>query len=385
MSDFSRSELRRLKPGQTRSERGVVYERLDGDGRWSINVMVNRVRHHQVVGLESEGYTRTQAEDVIAALKAKKRETNHGVVAPAHRVRLSIAKAVDDYLEFLRGHDGKDLEAKTRRFEQHIVPHLGKIGIDRLTDDDWSRYVASRRAEGASNATINRERSALLHMLHTALRRKQLRGMPCLLARQKEPPGKISYLSPDQLQRLIKSAKEDQSDHALPFVMIAGYTGMRHASVLNLRARDIDCDQRVIWIGADKAGRRQQPMPSVLAEYLRSFCSGLKSDQLLFGSKRAESGRVYQINSIFGRCIERAGLSRDITPHSLRHTVATNAAHAGLDAATIQAIGGWKTRQMAERYTHAASMADAMARLENQLVSHRRITPKLHGRPRRIA
>ena len=382
---MSRSELRKLSPGQIRTERGIVYERLKDDGRWSIAVMVNRVRHHQVVGLESEGYTRTQAEDVIAGLKAKKRESTHGVVSPAHRVRMSIAKAVEDYLEYLRVHDGKDIEAKTRRFQQHMVPQFGRIGLERLTDDDWSRYVAARRAEKASNATINRERSALLHLLHTAVRRKLIRGMPCFLARQKEPPGKISYLSPDQLQRLIKAARDDQSDYALPFVMIAGYTGMRQSPVLNLRARDIDCEHKVIWIGADKAGRRQQPMPTVLAEYLQTLCNKMKPDDLIFGSKRAESGRVYQINGIFPRCIERAGLSREITPHSLRHTVATNAAHAGLDAATIQAIGGWKTRQMAERYTHAASMSDAMARLETQLGSHRRITPKLHGRIRRIA
>ncbi|WP_425526463.1 tyrosine-type recombinase/integrase [Xanthomonas oryzae] len=44
-----------------------------------------------------------------------------------------------------------------------------------------------------------------------------------------------------------------------------------------------------------------------------------------------------------------------MTPHTMRHTAATNAAHAGLDAATIQMIGGWKTRAMAERYTYAAS------------------------------
>jgi integrase len=206
-----------------------------------------------------------------------------------------------------------------------------------------------------------------------------------MLERQKEPPGKLAYLSPAQLAELIDAAKMDQSDHALPFVMIAGHTGMRHESVISLRAGDIDSTKRIIWVGKDKAGRREQPMPAMLAEYLRKFCDGMKANDLLFPSKRAESGRVYQINSIFARCVERAGLSREITPHSLRHTVATNAAHAGLDAATIQAIGGWKTRQMAERYTHAASMSDAMSRLENQLSSHRRITQKLHRRSRRVA
>lgn len=60
----------------------------------------------------------------------------------------------------------------------------------------------------------------------------------------------------------------------------------------------------------------------------------------------------------------------------MRHTAATNAAHAGLDAASIQAIGGWKTRQMAERYTHAASLTAAMDALEHRLQSGM-ITPEL--------
>lgn len=44
---------------------------------------------------------------------------------------------------------------------------------------------------------------------------------------------------------------------------------------------------------------------------------------------------------------------------------------AGLDVATIRAMGGWKTRAMAERYTHAASMRDAMDTLQNRLSGRR--------------
>jgi len=68
----------------------------------------------------------------------------------------------------------------------------------------------------------------------------------------------------------------------------------------------------------------------------------------------------------------------------MRHTAATNAAQAGIDAATIQAMGGWKTRAMAERYTHAASMRDAMDTLQHRLTS-RRVTPKLQRRSRQTA
>ncbi|WP_414648116.1 tyrosine-type recombinase/integrase [Dokdonella sp.] len=84
--------------------------------------------------------------------------------------------------------------------------------------------------------------------------------------------------------------------------------------------------------------------------------------------------------SIFRRVADRAGLPRSITPHTLRHTMASNAAHAGLDAATIQGLGGWKTRAMAERYTHAARLATAMEAVQSRLQG-RTIAPELQRPP----
>jgi integrase len=381
--NLDRAALRKLRPGESAHAHGVVYTRLPSDGRWSVNVMVNRKRHHFVIGLESEGYTKSQAEEAINKLRASKREEAHGLESPKHAKRLTVANAVTDYLKYLETHDGRDIDKKRARFEQHITPELGRIALDRLTDDDWRRYVAGRKGEGASPATINRERSALLHLLNTARRRKLIRGVP-QLDRQREPEGKLVYLSPEQARRLINAAEKDSSTHALNFVMIALYTGMRQSPILNLTVGDIDCDRRVIWVGKDKAGRREQPMPEILAEYLRPLTKAMPSETLLFASRRAESGRLFQVNAIFARCVERAGLSRDVTPHTMRHTAATNAAHAGIDAATIQAIGGWKTRAMAERYTHAAQLSAAMDALQNRL-NGRRTTPKLHRARRRRA
>ncbi|WIH05524.1 site-specific integrase [Xanthomonas translucens pv. graminis] len=381
---LTRAGMRGLQPGQSLSEHGITYTRTSsGDGRWSVNVMVNRRRHHQVVGLESEGYTRTQAEDVVSALKAAKRSAAHGVAGSRQARALSISQAADDYLAYLAGHDGRDLVAKRMRFEQHLVPHLGQKQAARLTDDDWMAYVAKRKGEGASPATINRERSALLHMLNTMRRRKLLAAVP-MLARQAEPEGKLVYLTPAESQRLLSAAAEDQSDLAHRFVMVTLYTGLRHSAALNLRAADVDVERRILWIREDKAGRREQAMPQLLADYLGEVIADMEPEAFLFASPRAKSGRAYQMNAIFARCVQRAGIAKHVTPHTMRHTAATNAAHAGLDAATIQMMGGWKTRAMAERYTHAASMRDAMDALQSRLTS-RRVTPKLQRRSRKTA
>jgi len=340
--------------------------------------MVDRQRYHQVIGFESEGYTRKQAEDAIALLRANARAGNGQ--APNRRSQIRLKEAADDYISYLELHDGKDITAKSMRFREHLIPHLGLKQVSKFSDDDWLAYVSLRKGESASPATINRERSALLHLCNTMRRRKHINAVP-MLARQKEPAGKLTYLSPAECQRLLEVAREDSSPHAYLFVLIGLYTGLRHSPILNLTAGDVDSQRRVLWIGKDKAGRREQPMPLLLAEFLAGFTKGMAPDQLLFGSSRSKTGRIHQMNSIFARCVERAGITKHVTPHTLRHTAATNAAHAGLDAATIQAMGGWKTRAMAERYTHAASMQDAMDVLQRRLTGAR-ITHKLHTRVR---
>ncbi|ROU09428.1 hypothetical protein D9T17_00965 [Lysobacter enzymogenes] len=377
--------MRALKPGASINEHGIVYTKLaNGDGRWTVNVMVARARHHQVVGLESEGYTRTQAEEVVAKLKAQKRAAAHGVAGSKQVAPRSVKAAAEDYLEYLEKHDGKDIATKRMRFKEHLTPHLGILSVARLTSDDWLAYVTIRKGEGAGPATINRERSALLHMLNTMRRRRMLAVVP-ELPRQKEPKGKLVYLTPEEAAALLKAAAEDQSEHAHPFVMIALYTGARHEAILGLRVRDVDPGRRILWIDKDKAGEREQPIPEVLAKYLVKLTARRGPDEFLFASKRAADGRLYQISSIFARCVERAKLTKHVTPHTMRHTMATNAAHAGLDAATIQEMGGWKTRAMAERYTHAASMQVAMSALQERLEPKkaRRVTPKLHGKARK--
>lgn len=75
--------------------------------------------------------------------------------------------------------------------------------------------MAKRKGERASPGTIIRERSGLLHMLNTK-RRRRLMSVTLLLARQREPEGKLVYLMPAESQRLLCAAQNDQSNHAHP-------------------------------------------------------------------------------------------------------------------------------------------------------------------------
>lgn len=381
---LTRPALRALKPGASISEHGITYTKLpSGDGRWSVNVMVARVRHHQVVGTESEGFTRTQAEELVARLRAGKREKAHGV----RKARaVTFRDAAKLYLEHLEATGGKDIPKKRERLTLHLNRLLGSAQLATLTQTDVRRYTAARTKEGATPGTVNRELAVVSHLLRLAGDAEELAllpGLPFRVPRLKEPESKPVYLKPAEAQTLLSAADKDENEHVLAFCMVGLHTGMRLSSILRIRVDEVDLDRRVIWVDRDKAGERQQPFTAELAAFLGAHMAKLEG-AWLFPSARSGSGHATNVYKAFRRVVKAAGLAKVITPHKMRHTMATNAAHAGVDAPTLQAMGGWKSRRMVERYTHAGAMTEAMDKLSaaysppaQKAARRRAVTPKL--------
>ena len=72
---LTRAKLRALAPGMRCTEQGISFERLaNGDGLFSVNVMVDGQRIHRNLGRESEGVTRTTAEEFISKVRQEARE-----------------------------------------------------------------------------------------------------------------------------------------------------------------------------------------------------------------------------------------------------------------------------------------------------------------------
>lgn len=72
---LTRSAIRALTPGQKITEGGISAVKIaDGDVRYSVAIMVDGERIHRVVGRESDGTTRTQAEDFIAKARSEAKE-----------------------------------------------------------------------------------------------------------------------------------------------------------------------------------------------------------------------------------------------------------------------------------------------------------------------
>ncbi len=338
------------------TEHGITAERMaNGDIRYSVNIMENNERVHRVIGRQSTGTTRTQAEEAIAAFKTKAREGRLDL-PKGRKTHRTFSEAAAAYLERIKDDNkhGRNYDRKKRHVEDQLNPHFKSQRIDRLSDISVAGYVRQRKQEGAAVATINRELSTLSHFLNRAKVWEWIKSRP-VIDKGEEPRKHIVLLTPADQQALMQAAIADQDPLTWLFTAIALGTGMRHSEILRIRWEYIDVTNRRIHLPTAKAGSREQPIPPALAAMLKKEREQLGlTEGWAFPTTRADAKHPHRqtMAEQFRRATIRAKLDpKKVTPHVLRHTAITALVKAGVDLPTIQRISGHKTLAMVLRYT----------------------------------
>src|SRR5258705_4163927 len=118
---LSRHAMRRLPAGGRITEHGITFERLsNGDGAFSVNVMADGQRIHRVLGRESEGVSRTQAEQFIEKVRSEARQGRLSL-PPGRKTHFTFIEAARNYLNRLEETNGKNLVAKRRQLRLYLT------------------------------------------------------------------------------------------------------------------------------------------------------------------------------------------------------------------------------------------------------------------------
>jgi hypothetical protein len=115
---LTRPAIRALQPSERLAEHGITAERhTNGDLRFTVNIMVDGQRIHRVVGRESEGVTREQAERLIETLRTKAREGRLDL-PKGRKLHRSFSEAAEEYVKRLEETGGKNLKPKKQHLSQ---------------------------------------------------------------------------------------------------------------------------------------------------------------------------------------------------------------------------------------------------------------------------
>lgn len=239
---ITRASMRQVKNGEKLSEHGVVFERLtNGDGRFSVNVMADGQRIHRVIGKESEGITRKQAEELIAKLRT---DARHGRLhlPKGRKIILSFKEVAEKYLEKQKIEGAKNLKQKNYQLNLHLIPFFNETSLNKISGFDIERYKKFRTDKNIKPNSINRELATLSHLFTKAMEWQWLDKKPATIKRFKENHSRITYLTIEQIERLLEAAKQDQNIQVYPFIMIGLETAMRKMEILSIKLSDIDLE-----------------------------------------------------------------------------------------------------------------------------------------------
>lgn len=145
-------------------------------------------------------------------------------------------------------------------------------------------------------------------------------------------------------------------------------SGLRRAELLSLKPEHIDSKRMVIRVVHGKGGKdRFTLLSSVLLDNLRKYFKEERPKEYLFEGKRGAQYSATSVRKVIARAARKAGLSKKVTPHMLRHSFATHLLEAKTDLRYIQSLLGHSSIKTTEIYTHVA--VNGISQIKNPLDS----------------
>ena len=168
----------------------------------------------------------------------------------------------------------------------------------------------------------------------------------------KRPKQMPKYLTEDEVRRLLDAAKGNPRDYAI--LSLLAYSGLRVSELCNLRVEDVDLGERVVYVHSGKGDKdRIVVISEKAAEAIEAYLLQ-REDELdyLFSSRKSERISRVQVFRIVREYAEKAGIKKKVTPHVLRHTLATTMLKRGVDIRFIQQFLGHSSVATTQIYTH---------------------------------
>jgi integrase/recombinase XerD len=244
------------------------------------------------------------------------------------------------------------LEELERRNYSKATPHayVGAIrrfaeyfhrSPEQLSTEQIREYQLHLVQRGLRPKTVMVQMAALRFLFLKVLKRRYRReDLPLPRSPKRQVP---VVLSQEEVARLIQSASNLRHRTIL---MTLYATGMRRAELCHLRTEDIDKERMVIRIRQGKGGKdREVPLSLKLLEQLRIYYRSLKHKTgWVFPSlQERHRGEPMTDKAVWHACefaARRAGITKHVHPHTLRHSFATHLFDSGAELPVVQTLLG---------------------------------------------
>jgi integrase/recombinase XerC len=276
---------------------------------------------------------------------------------------------LEDFLRYLKverqmsPHTLRNYRLDLSQFLEFYGRHREGGRLAEVTYQDLRVFLAAALKTNRKT-TVARKLSALRTFFKYLQRRGVLSQNPAKLA----PSPKLEkvlphYLTVDETFHLLSEPRGDdfgtRRDKAILEVFYGG--GLRLAELAGLNLGDVDMGPGVLRVWGKGAKERLaflgEPAVQALKAYLpqrRRFLEqqGVTEETALFLNSRGRRLSTRGVARVVAKWVKRAGLSRGLTPHALRHSFATHLLEGQADLRSVQELLGHASISSTQRYLH---------------------------------
>ncbi len=221
----------------------------------------------------------------------------------------------------------------------------------------WLSFLGSEKIKIGGKSIARARASVKSFFSFTILNKKSENSQIFQLSSPKLPKSLPRPLSNNQIQKLITKLEEEKNSFVKArnkaFIIILWGTGLRISEALSLKTNHIENDYFVI-LGKGKKERLVPIIPQVkkilkMWMYERKKIKKVKSNSMFINSNGNKiSPRYFQ--KFFSRLRNELDLDISFTPHSLRHSFATDLLRNGVDLRTLQLMLGHSSLSTTQNY-----------------------------------
>src|SRR5215468_9778973 len=241
------------------------------------------------------------------------------------------------------------------RHVKSFADFLGR-SPDKVTAEDVHRYQLRLASIGTTVPPVTANASALRFFFKITLKRTELADE---VVSAREPRRLPVVLSPEEVARLLTSATNIKHKAVLS---LAYATGLRASEVVSLKLTDIDSERMVIRVEQGKWKNDRYVMLSpILLEILHEWWRVARKkgwmspgQPWLFPGYRGQHTSARPLHRIVRLAAGRAGITKRVGVHTLRHCFATHLLEQKTDIRVIQVLLGHKKLDTTALYTRVA-------------------------------
>lgn len=207
------------------------------------------------------------------------------------------------------------------------------------------KYLLEKQEAGQAPQTINLHLNAIKYFYREIFKSKVLIDIHFSKTSKKLPV----VLSRSEIEKIVDCIRNEK--HRL-MVALAYGSGLRVSEVINLKVRDVDLDELTIHIKSAKGNKdRITIIPEKLKSDLGEMAALQHGNEFLFESERGGKLTERTAQKVFDHALEKSGIKKDATFHSLRHSFATHLLENGVDVRYVQELLGHANIRTTQIYT----------------------------------